>query len=262
MKATDHLRTQHRELEQLFDRIETTTDAAERMAAAGELRDRIAAHWGVANAVLYPACFEILEDAERVRDLVEGHALVGFAAHRLGAIDAGDPSFDARLRSLREVVERHVQEEEDELLAMADEAIDEGRLEAMGERIDAEHGRLLGRGSSAVLVEAIGVAPAAAPRASRRAGGARRGAAKKATRASAAKKPARASAKRASKGAKRAAKAPGPRGRGASAGSGRGRADGERGARAGGSRKGSRPGGARKGSRSGGARKGARAGAR
>ena len=38
------------------------------------------------------------------------------------------PTFDARLRSLREAVQRHVQEEEDELCAMADEALDEGRL--------------------------------------------------------------------------------------------------------------------------------------
>jgi hypothetical protein len=167
MKATDLLRSQHRELEQLFDRIETTTEPAERREAAAELADRLAAHWGVANDILYPACFEVLEDGERVRDIIEGHALVGWAAHRLGQVGVEEVGFDARLRTLRELVLRHVQEEEDELLAMADEAFDEGRLEAMGERVEGQHGRMMAAGAGAVLAAGLSLGRVQQPMARR-----------------------------------------------------------------------------------------------
>lgn len=132
MKATTLLRTQHAETRKLFAVV--TSDSGDRKAAAREVSRKLLAHMIIEQSVFYPAIKEV--DADLVLEAFEEHAVARYEIRRLlEALD--DPRFEARGTTLKELIEHHVKEEEEDLFPKVEKALPAAKLEAMGAEMDA-----------------------------------------------------------------------------------------------------------------------------
>lgn len=132
MKATTLLRKQHKEVKAIFKKLEGK--GGNKRALLKELADNLAAHMAIEQEIFYPAVKAIDEDM--VLESFEEHALAEIAVKRLLKTPADDPSFEARVTATKELIEHHVEEEEEDLFPkvekkMADELAD------LGERMEA-----------------------------------------------------------------------------------------------------------------------------
>src|SRR3954466_5751849 len=114
MSAIDLLESQHREVEKLFSQIEKAKDGAKKTELFEEIADKLAIHAAIEEHHFYPAVKE-----KRTEDILleslEEHLGIKRVLADLLDIDASDESFDAKIKVLKEQVEHHVEEEENDL---------------------------------------------------------------------------------------------------------------------------------------------------
>jgi len=147
MKATDLLETQHRQVKALFRRLEQR--APDEQSALEELANSLAAHLTVEQDIFYPAIRRVA--AKLVAESYEEHALAEVALKRLLTTAPEEDAFQARLAALRDVIEHHVQEEEDELFPQVAAALDTETLEQLGRSMQERFDEVFASGFEAVL---------------------------------------------------------------------------------------------------------------
>jgi hypothetical protein len=138
MKATELLKQHHKEVADLFERIESAEQASEKKALFEELAGKLAAHDGIEREIFYPACERKLtgdEDREMLGEALVEHGLVEFTL--FNADRERGKQFDARVKVLKDIVEHHVEEEEKELFPEVEKAFSSGELETLGARMEA-----------------------------------------------------------------------------------------------------------------------------
>jgi iron-sulfur cluster repair protein YtfE (RIC family) len=128
MKATELLEQQHREVEAIFDKIESSRSGAE--ALVKDLANKLAGHMAIEQKLFYPAVRSA--DEKIVLESFEEHAIAELALKRLLAVDAKDPTFRAKVTALKELIQHHVEEEEEELFPKVEKALEGGELERLG----------------------------------------------------------------------------------------------------------------------------------
>jgi hypothetical protein len=133
------LKKQHREVEALFKRIGKTEEASERRRLMNEISAKLTVHTKLEEEIFYPALREVpTKKAEQmVLEAYEEHHVVKLVLAELPKVDPEDERFEAKMTVLEELVEHHVEEEEDEMFKLADK-IDDDELEALGERMAQE----------------------------------------------------------------------------------------------------------------------------
>lgn len=131
MKATSLLESQHRKVEALFKKLES--GRAEPEPLLEDLASSLAAHMAIEQDIFYPAVKEV--DEEVINESYEEHSLAEVALKRLLAAD--EESFKARLTALKELVEHHVTEEEEELFPEVENTLDEDMLNQLGKTMKA-----------------------------------------------------------------------------------------------------------------------------
>jgi hemerythrin superfamily protein len=147
MNATSLLKSQHRKVEALFKKLESgRSDPA---TVLEELADSLAAHMAIEHEFLYPAAKEV--DDELVNESFEEHSLAEVALKRLLATDPEDEAFDARVTALKELIEHHVEEEEEELFPKLEKKIDEDTLSSMGKAMKARFDEVFQQGFAATV---------------------------------------------------------------------------------------------------------------
>jgi hemerythrin superfamily protein len=147
MKATALLESQHRKVEALFKKLEAgRSDPAEVLE---ELANSLAAHMAIEQDIFYPMVKQI--DDELVNESFEEHALAEVALKRLLLTDPEDESFDARVTALKELIEHHVKEEEEELFPEVEEKIDEEELSSVGKAMKARFDEVFAEGYEAAV---------------------------------------------------------------------------------------------------------------
>lgn len=189
MKASDLLRSQHREVERLFEQLRKAEGDDAKRSLCDELARLLVAHTAIENEIFYPAAREVLAPLSQLEEVLEAeeeHRMVDFALHRLLAASFADESTPARMRVLEELVRRHVDEEERTLLPGAEEAMGDERAEDLGASMEMRFEEVSAEGYEERLAERLGLVMGAAR-------GARRAPAKPRRRAAKAPaKPARA----------------------------------------------------------------------
>jgi len=163
MKATDLLEQQHRKVKALFKKLER--GRADSDALRRELADELAAHMTIEHELFYPAVIGL--DEGMVNESFEEHALAEIALKRLLASDPADEAFKARVTALRELIEHHVEEEEQQLFPEVEKAIERERLRALGKEMKARFVEALQQGHEQLLPK--GVSKTAADGASQKA---------------------------------------------------------------------------------------------
>jgi hemerythrin superfamily protein len=141
MNAIDMLESQHREVEELFKKIEKAKDASSKDELFLEIADKLAIHAAIEEHQFYPSV-----KAKRTEDILleslEEHLAIKRVLSDLLDVDAEDESFDAKIKVLKETVEHHVGEEEDDLFPKVRKLLSEEELEAIGQEMQAEQSEL------------------------------------------------------------------------------------------------------------------------
>src|SRR5881394_1179976 len=130
--ATALLKTQHRKAKALLKKLASGRER-DPQPILRELASDLAAHMRIEQELFYPAVHELDEDL--VLESFEEHALAEVALRRLIAAPSDDPSFKAKATTLKELIEHHVEEEEEELFPKVDKKMDEAQNRELADRM-------------------------------------------------------------------------------------------------------------------------------
>jgi iron-sulfur cluster repair protein YtfE (RIC family) len=150
------LEKQHRKVERLLKQLENKPDNASELLS--ELANDLAAHMIIEQEIFYPACKEA--EMDLVLEAYEEHAIAEIALKRLLATDPEAETFHARVTSLKELIEHHVEEEEKELFPKAEKALEEQRMQELGGEMKARFEEAVEAGYEALLPKRAGSASA------------------------------------------------------------------------------------------------------
>lgn len=144
MDAFELLKADHKKVNELFDQLEAATGKA-KLNVFNQIKTELELHTHIEEKIFYPA----LEKPEETHDLTleayEEHKVVKTLLAKLSGARTADDEWQAQAKVLRENVEHHVEEEENELFDKADEALSDEEIEALGQRMEAEKARQQGR---------------------------------------------------------------------------------------------------------------------
>ncbi len=176
MEATKLLKKQHEEVANLFKLIEGAGTEQEQERRFLELAITLVAHDAMEREMLYPRCVEKLGMTDILAESMVEHGVIEFGLY--GALGAmGEDEFEARCTVLKELIEHHVEEEEDQLFKLMKDGFQPAELEELGTQLEAKFNealkkdvhRALADNLSAVLAGALN--PPAKPAARKQANG-------------------------------------------------------------------------------------------
>lgn len=150
--VTRLLEAQHRKVEAIFKKLEK--GRVEAAPLLEELSNSLAAHMAIEQEIYYPAVKEVNEDL--VLESYEEHSLAELGLKRLLATSPDHESFTARVVACKELVEHHVEEEEEELFPAVDKELEEAALSAMAKQMKARFAEVVVAGFAAAVPSGMG----------------------------------------------------------------------------------------------------------
>lgn len=127
----------HREVEELFDQIERSTDPQIRRDLTDQVITELVRHSVAEEQYLYPAVRQHLPDGDELADKeIADHGEVEEALKALEDMDASDPRFMTAFQEMSGNVKGHVQEEENELFPKLRQQATAEELRSLGEKIE------------------------------------------------------------------------------------------------------------------------------
>ena len=136
MKATDLLKSQHKDVADLFKRIEKSKKTAEKRELFEELASSLAAHDAIEREIFYPACEAKMGLTDLLNEAIVEHGVVEFSLY-LADQALGNDDFDAKVTVLKDVVEHHVEEEEKEFFPKVERALGAEKLKELAVEMKA-----------------------------------------------------------------------------------------------------------------------------
>ena len=134
MKATDLLTKQHHTVARLFKAIESAQTNDDKETLFKELAAHLAAHDGIERQIFYPACQDAMGLNDELGEALVEHGVIEFSLYQANEA-LGTYAFPFKCKVLKEMVEHHVKEEEEEFFPKAEKAISKSNLEALGEEM-------------------------------------------------------------------------------------------------------------------------------
>jgi iron-sulfur cluster repair protein YtfE (RIC family) len=140
MKATTLLTRQHNKALAALKKLASGKGTKEIL---DEVATELAAHMIIEETIFYPATREVKRDL--VLEAYEEHAVAQLALKRLLDCRPGTEVFEARATTLRELIQHHVDEEQDELFPKVEKALDDEMLEELAEEMQVRFDELVAK---------------------------------------------------------------------------------------------------------------------
>jgi hemerythrin superfamily protein len=145
ISAVDLLKQDHDEVETLFKDYkmlaEGKGDAGDRRALSTRICGMLAVHTMIEEEIFYPAARKARVDPDLLDEAQIEHGSVKQLIAEIGAANADEPLYDARIQVLGEQVRHHVKEEESELFPACRKS--EMDMAELGGRLQKRKGQLL-----------------------------------------------------------------------------------------------------------------------
>ncbi|MGS0997235.1 hemerythrin domain-containing protein [Rhodanobacter sp. UC4451_H18] len=141
MDAIQLLKADHKKVKELLAELaKTTTRAAKtRSELLAQIRVDLEVHATIEEEIFYPAFRKAgtKDDAKMYFEALEEHRAAGdLVLPDLLDADVGSEQFSGRAKVLRELVEHHVKEEEEEMFKEAKKLLSAAELKALGARME------------------------------------------------------------------------------------------------------------------------------
>ncbi len=144
MDAFELLKADHKKVAELFDLLETAS-GKRKLDVFKRIKSELEIHTHVEETIFYPALKKPEETHDLTLEAYEEHNVVKTLLAELSGAKSATDEWQAKAKVLRENVEHHVKEEENELFEKADDALSDEEIESLGERMAAEKARKLGQ---------------------------------------------------------------------------------------------------------------------
>ncbi|MET8981454.1 hemerythrin domain-containing protein [Streptomyces sp. NPDC004539] len=131
------LTTDHREVEELFGRIEGLPPGEEmRRKYADQAVIELIRHSVAEEMYLYPAVRHLLPDGDGIADQeIADHARAERTMKQLEGVAAGEPDFDRLIAELMAEIRAHIQDEENRLFPSLRTSASEDELRKLGDQV-------------------------------------------------------------------------------------------------------------------------------
>jgi iron-sulfur cluster repair protein YtfE (RIC family) len=137
MDAFTLLKKDHEKVSGILEKLDATTERGikTREELFAQLKNELDIHAQIEEQILYPVLKELKETHEITLEAFEEHAVVKQLLSELETLPKDDETWGAKLTVLKENVEHHVEEEEDEMFKDARKVLGKEQLEELGARL-------------------------------------------------------------------------------------------------------------------------------
>jgi len=187
MDAFQLLKADHREVAQLFEEMEST-DGNGKLRVFEQIRTALELHTHIEETIFYPAVEQPKETHDLTLEAYEEHDVVKKLLQELSRSRTANDEWEAQAKVLRENVEHHVDEEENELFPKAADVLSEDEIEDLGDRMQTEKTRQQSRKGRGAGKAAKKGAKKAAGKSSKSRGGSKKSGTKKSSKKTSSKK--------------------------------------------------------------------------
>jgi iron-sulfur cluster repair protein YtfE (RIC family) len=137
MDPFELLKKDHETVAKLFDRIEAAS-GKRKLGVFQQIKSELEVHTHIEETIFYPAIEKAHETRALTLEAYEEHKVVKELLSELDAAGSVSDEWEAKLKVLRENVEHHVDEEENELFDKANDVLTGEEAERLGDRMAAE----------------------------------------------------------------------------------------------------------------------------
>jgi hemerythrin-like domain-containing protein len=139
MNAISLLEEDHRKMKKLLAELESTTERGvkTREELFGKVKEELTVHETIEEEILYPALKEHPKTKEIALEAYEEHHVVDMVMAEIEGVPYEDETWGAKFKVMKENIEHHIEEEENEMFEQARQVFDPDELEALGERMSA-----------------------------------------------------------------------------------------------------------------------------
>ena len=141
------LKADHQNVAELFDELEAASGKS-KLQVFKQIKTELELHTHIEEKIFYPA----LEKPKQTHDLVlesyEEHDIVKKLLQQMSRARTANEEWEAQAKVLRENVEHHVEEEENEMFPKAQSALSQEEIEMLGDEMQAEKERKQTRATS------------------------------------------------------------------------------------------------------------------
>ncbi len=135
------LKADHRRVSDLFDTFDSLGDRAHktRESTVDKIVEELSVHAGIEEEVFYPAVRERLaaSDVGQILEALEEHHVVKLLLSEVQSMSSTSERYTAKVTVLREIVDHHVDEEEDELFKKVRKEFTRSELVQLGNDLTA-----------------------------------------------------------------------------------------------------------------------------
>ncbi|MDQ3620486.1 MAG: hemerythrin domain-containing protein [Actinomycetota bacterium] len=144
--AIELLREDHRKVKKLLEQGDDTTENAvkTRTEVLEKIKAEMQAHETIEEEIFYPALQRHEKAKEVVLEGYEEHHVVNQILGELNDVSVEDERWAAKFSVMKENIEHHIEEEEDDMFKKAEQIFSKAELDELGDRMEAKKQQLQG----------------------------------------------------------------------------------------------------------------------
>ena len=137
MDAIELLESDHKKVKALLEAIGETDQGSEdrRRELFSQIRNEMSVHERIEEEIFYPALKEHPKAKDIVLEGYEEHHAVDLLFDELEGVPFEDERWAPKMTVIKENIEHHIEEEEEEMFDKARSILDEDELKSLGERM-------------------------------------------------------------------------------------------------------------------------------
>ena len=131
-------------MKKLLSELESTTERSmkTREELFATVKDELTVHETIEEEIFYPALKEHPKTKEITLEAYEEHHVVDMVMAEIEDVPYDDERWGAKFKVMKENIEHHIEEEENEMFKQARQVFEEDELRALGERMQARKDQL------------------------------------------------------------------------------------------------------------------------
>ena len=136
MDIIEMLKQDHQEAAAMMDRIESAgAGDPSVMTVFTQLKEALTLHTQIEEQIFYPALRNNDETEDQIEESFEEHQEVKDLLSQMSGMQGDNDEFMSLMSELRDAIEHHVEEEENELFPQAQQILGGSRLQEMGQQM-------------------------------------------------------------------------------------------------------------------------------
>jgi hemerythrin-like domain-containing protein len=137
MNAISLLEEDHRKMKKLLSELESTTERGvkTREELFATVKEELTVHETIEEEIFYPALKQHPKTKEITLEAYEEHHVVDMVMAEIDGVPYDDERWAAKFKVMKENIEHHIEEEENEMFKQARQVFDDDELEALGEQM-------------------------------------------------------------------------------------------------------------------------------